>query len=72
MATIEITRDEYMNVENGWAQYRSVSTRESAEWMAERLPSEAESEFAIVNRGTYYTIARRFISCHLWETPSES
>ena len=67
MRAHEIPLAEYMNPAHQWTQYRSVSSAEIAEWYAERLPSEAESEFAIVNRGTYWTIARR--TCHLFERP---
>lgn len=58
MAT-EITRDEYMDNANKWSQYRSARTREAAVWTCERL-SEPETEFAIVNRGSFWTVARRY------------
>ena len=57
----EISRDEYMDMDNRWHQYRTARTREDAAWMAERLPSASDAEYAVVDRGSFYTIAVRYI-----------
>ena len=61
MSTDEITLAEYMDHANGWEQYRTVRTRQSAEWTIERLPDTDHEVFRIVDRGPYFTIARRYV-----------
>ena len=65
-AMTEITREEYMDPNNGWMQYRSVRSREAAIWYIERL-DESRRQYAIVNRGSYYTIAERYNNQPIWQ-----
>lgn len=60
MSRTEITLTEYMDPANGWSHHRSVLSRESALWYIERM-AESWAEYAIVNRGAYFTIAHREI-----------
>ena len=63
MTSIEISREEYMEPNNGWSQHRSFRTRESAIWYVERM-AEPDMTYAIVDRGDYFTVAHRESFAH--------
>ena len=57
---MEISKAEYMDPANGWHQYRTSTAKSVAQWMVERLPSVDDAEYAMVDRGRYWTIAVRY------------